>query len=60
MFDMYFLCLTVVAAALQYIASEPEVDRKLFEEIETVLGDKDVNGTSIDNLVYVLSAGNNR
>lgn len=42
-----------VAAALQYIASEPEVDRKLFEEIETVLGDKDVNGTSIDNLVYL-------
>ena len=33
-----------------YVATHPEVDKKLYDEIKKVLGDKDVDGNSMDEL----------
>ena len=43
--------LTVLAAAIYYIATHPDVDKKLFDEIKNVLGHKDVKETNISDLV---------
>ena len=39
---------------MYFIATHPEVDKKVYEEIQTVLGDENVDHTNIGNLVYVL------
>lgn len=43
----------VLTCALYHVATHPEVDSKLYSEIQTVLGDNDVDGTSISNLIYL-------
>lgn len=39
--------------ALYFIATHPEVDQKVFEEIKTVLGDKDESYETMKDLVYL-------
>ena len=39
---------------MYFIATHPEVDKKVYEEIQTVLGEETVDHTNIGNLVYVL------
>ena len=34
-----------------YVATHPEVDKKLHAEIKKVLGDKDVDANSVEELV---------
>lgn len=43
----------VLAWGLYFIATHPEVDKKVYEEIKTVLGDEDVDHTNISSLVYL-------
>ena len=44
-----------LAWGMYFIATHPEVDEKVYEEIQTVLGDEAVDHTNIGNLVYVLN-----
>lgn len=43
----------LMTCAIFYIATNPAVDKKLYDEIQAVLAGKDVNGDNIGNLVYV-------
>lgn len=43
----------LLAWALYFIASHPDVDKKVYEEIQTVLGDEDVDHTNMASLVYL-------
>ena len=36
-----------------YIATHPDVEEKLCEEMQTVLGEKNVDGESMENLRHV-------
>ena len=42
-----------MAWALYYIAKHPDVDAKIYEEIKAVLGNDDVDHTTMSDLVYV-------
>ena len=42
---------TVLVCALYFVVTHPEVEGKLYDEIKSVLGDKDVDGSSVDQLV---------
>lgn len=39
---------------MYYIATHPDVDKKLYDEIEKVLGSKEIDGSNIKDLSYVL------
>ena len=43
----------MLAFALYFVATNPEVDKKVYEEIQTVLSEKDLNGASFAELRYV-------
>ena len=43
----------VITYAMFYIATHPDVEVKLCEEIQTVLGEKNVDGESMENLRHV-------
>ena len=45
------LSFSVLTWAIYYIATHPELDKKMYEEIKAVLGDKDVDHTTIGDLV---------
>ena len=45
------LYIPVLTSAVFYLATHPDVDKKLQEEFKNVLGDKNVNATNIDKLV---------
>ena len=44
----------VLTSVVYYVATHPEVDEKLQDEFKVILGDKNVDVTNIDKLVYVL------
>ena len=50
-FSMGLFFITVLTSAVFYLATHPDVDRKLQEEFKNVLGDKNVNASNIDKLV---------
>ena len=50
-FSMRVFFIPVLTSAVFYLATHPDVDKKLQEEFKTVLGDKDVNASNIDKLV---------
>ena len=43
--------ISVLVWALYHIAKNPDVDRKIFEEMKTVLGKNNVDGANITDLV---------
>lgn len=47
------LLFSVLAFALYFVATNPEVDKKVNEEIQTVLSEKDLNATSFAEFRYV-------
>ena len=44
----------MLTCALYYVAKHPDVDDKLQEEIKKVLGEKNVDGSNIGDMMYVL------
>ena len=48
--SFFFLVLT---CALYYVTTNPEVDKTLYEEIQTELGDNAVTETNLEDLVFV-------
>ena len=48
-----FYCISVLTSAFYFIVTNPNVEKKLLDEIHSVLGDKAVTGSNIGDLVYV-------
>ena len=48
-----FVIFSVLTCALFYVATHSETDRKLFEEIQIVLGDNNVSDGNMRDLTYV-------
>ena len=42
-----------MAFALYFVATNSDVDKKVYEEIQSVLGDKNLDGSNMAGLVYV-------
>lgn len=43
----------MLACVIYYVATHPDVDKKLYEEIKTVLGDRKVDGINMKDLIYL-------